>query len=180
MEDNLRNSEEFLKSVVDKTTGFSVPKDYFSNTDDRFSLFLAEEKIPKKTGFKTPTNYFSELEESILKQTVAKKETKIISFKKRFLNTIPYAAAACILLFFSINFFNISNNDELNFDNLVNTDIENWVLENNTEFSNEDFVNILNTEFLDENEFVFTDLNNNEIEEYIINTDNTSILNELY
>ena len=180
MKNNYKNSEEFLKSVVNKTTGFTAPKDYFNDVDDNLTLFLKEDKLPKKTSFKAPDNYLDNIDDIILKQTVDKKEPKVILLKKRFLNAIPYAAAACVLLFFSINFFNFSNADKLSFDNLVNTDIENWVLENNVELFNEDFVNTLNTNILGENEFFFTDLKNDEIEEYIINTDNTSIINELY
>ena len=69
MEQEINNSEVFLKSVLQNSVGFSVPKDYFNTAEDRFSSFLIERELPEETGFSIPENYFQNVEKSILKKT---------------------------------------------------------------------------------------------------------------
>ncbi|MDX6747150.1 hypothetical protein SHK09_10140 [Polaribacter sp. PL03] len=179
MENKIKNSEDYLKSVLDKNTGFSAPKNYFSDTEDKFASFLLEDKLPKEDGFTMPENYFEQLESSITDKIIPKKEVKVISFKTKFLKYIPVAAAASLALFLSINYFNPLNND-VSFDSLAQSDIENWIIENSNELSDDDFAALLQTEITSENDFALTDLNNDDIEEYIIDSENTSLFNENY
>lgn len=180
MENNIKNSEDYLKSVLKKSTGFSAPKNYFSEVEEKLSYFIFEEKLPKESGFKTPDTYFDTLENSILDKVTQKKEVKVISLKDRLLKFIPIAAAASVVLFISINLFNNNTTETVNFDNLAQIDIENWIVENATELIIDDFAMILDAEIMNEDDFAFTDLKNDAIEDYIINTDNTSLLNENY
>ena len=92
MKQETNKSEAFLKSVLQNSTGFSVPTDYFNTADDRLSSFLIEKELPEETGFSIPENYFQNVEKSILKKTGFKKEVKIISLKSKFLKYIPLAA----------------------------------------------------------------------------------------
>lgn len=180
MEQEINNSEVFLKSVLQNSVGFSVPKDYFNTAEDRFSSFLIERELPEETGFSIPENYFQNLEKSILRKTGLKKEVKIISLKNKLLKYIPVAAAASLALFLSINYFTSSTSSEINFDTLEQTDIENWIVENSNELSDKDFVAILHSEISNENDFAITDLQSDAIEEYIINIEESSLLNENY
>ena len=180
MEQEINKSEAFLKSVLQNSAGFSVPKDYFDTAEDRFSSFLIEKELPEETGFFVPENYFQTVEKSILKKTGFKKEVKVISLKSKFLKYIPVAAVASIALFLSINYFTSSNDSEINFDLLERTDIENWIVENSNELSDKDFVAILHSEISNENDFAITDLQSDAIEEYIINIEESSLLNENY
>ena len=180
MEQEINKSEAFLKSVLQNSTGFSVPKDYFDTAEDRFSSFLIEKELPEETGFFVPENYFQTVEKSILKKTGFKKEVKVISLKSKFLKYIPVAAVASIALFLSINYFTSSNDSEINFDLLERTDIENWIVENSNELSDKDFITLLHNEISNENDFALTDLQNDAIEEYIINIEESSLLNENY
>lgn len=180
MEQEINKSEAFLKSVLQNSTGFSVPKDYFDTAEDRFSSFLIEKELPEETGFFVPENYFQTVEKSILKKTGFKKEVKVISLKSKFLKYIPVAAVASIALFLSINYFTSSNDSEINFDLLERTDIENWIVENSNELSDKDFVAILHSEISNENDFALTDLQNDAIEEYMINIEESTLLNENY
>ena len=180
MEQEINNSEVFLKSVLQNSVGFSVPKDYFNTAEDRFSSFLIERELPEETGFSIPENYFQNLEKSILRKTGLKKEVKIISLKNKLLKYIPVVAAASLALFLSINYFTSSTSSEINFDTLEQTDIENWIVENSNELSDKDFVAILHSEISNENDFAITDLQSDAIEEYIINIEESSLLNENY
>ena len=180
MEQEINKSEAFLKSVLQNSTGFSVPKDYFDTAEDRFSSFLIEKELPEETGFFVPENYFQTVEKSILKKTGFKKEVKVISLKSKFLKYIPVAAVASIALFLSINYFTSSNYSEINFDLLERTDIENWIVENSNELSDKDFITLLHNEISNENDFALTDLQSDAIEEYIINIEESSLLNENY
>ncbi|WP_299670873.1 hypothetical protein [uncultured Polaribacter sp.] len=181
MKNNIENSEEFLKSVLNKSTGFTTPKNYFSETEDRFSMFLMEDKLSNTKSFKTPDNYFDKLEDKILERTFLKKETKVISLKDRLFKYIPITAAASVVLFLSINYFSISTtSNKVNFDAIAQADIENWIFDNSTDLSDEDFVAVLNNEIVNENDFAFTSLENDIIEDYIISSENISLLNEIY
>jgi len=180
MEQEINKSEAFLKSVLQNSTGFSVPKDYFDTAEDRFSSFLIEKELPEETGFFVPENYFQTVEKSILRKTGLKKEVKIISLKSKLLKYIPVAAVASLALFLSINYFTSSTSSEINFDTLEQTDIENWIVENSNELSDKDFVAILHSEISNENDFAITDLQSDAIEEYIINIEESSLLNENY
>ena len=180
MEQEINKSEAFLKSVLQNSTGFSVPKDYFDTAEDRFSSFLIEKELPEETGFFVPENYFQTVEKSILKKTGFKKEVKVISLKSKFLKYIPVAAVASIALFLSINYFTSSNDSEINFDLLERTDIENWIVENSNELSDKDFITLLHNEISNENDFAITDLQSDAIEEYMINIEESSLLNENY
>lgn len=180
MENNIKNSEDYLKTVLKKDTGFSTPENYFSKVEESLTTIIFQEKLPKKSGLQTPENYFDSLENIILDKVIEKKEVKVISLKERFLKYIPIAAAASIALFLSLNFFNSNNSEIINFDNLAQIEIENWIVDNATELTTEDFATILNTEIMSDDDFAFTDLKNDAIEDYIINTDNTFLLNEDY
>ena len=180
MKQKIENSEAFLKTVLHKSTGFSAPKNYFSSAEDHFSSFLIEKELSKENGFTIPENYFEEIESSLIEKIIFKKEVKVISFKNKLIKYIPITAAASIALFLSVNYLTSFDTKEINFDALGNTDIENWIVENSNELSDKDFVAILHSEISNENDFAITDLQSDAIEEYIINIEESSLLNENY
>jgi hypothetical protein len=180
MQKEINKSEAFLKSVLRNGTGFSVPKKYFNTAEDRFSSFLIEKELPKESGFSIPENYFKKVEKSILEKTGFKKEVKIVFLKSKFLKHTTASAAASIALFLSINYFTSLNDSEINFDLLERTDIENWIVENSNELSDKDFIILLHNEISNENDFALTDLQNDAIEEYMINIEANSLLNDNY
>ena len=176
----VNKSEEFLKTVLTKSTGFTAPKNYFSDAEDRFSSFLLEDQLPQENGFTFPENYFEDLENDILNKVSLKKEARVISLKSKLLKYIPLTTAASVALFLSINYLNPSATEEISFDTLGKTDIENWIIENSNELSNEDFATLLQSKISNENNFALTDIRNDEIEEYIIYSEESSVLNENY
>ncbi len=179
MEEKIKNSELYLNSVLGEKSNFSAPKDYFNNIENRFFISLAEQNIPNKDGFSTPNSYFDSLENSILSKVKSKEKTiKVISLKQRFYKIIPAAIAASIALFISINYFT-NKNTEINFDNLAQTDIENWFLESSSNITSEDIATFINVDDINVNDFAYTNIDDDDIEDYIIYNENTTLLNEI-
>lgn len=178
MEDKIKNSEEYLNSILGKESGFSLPKNYFSTTEDAIEAKLVEEKFTKEKGFTIPDSYFRELENDILaKVSPTKKETKVISFKERILKFIPIAAAASVILFIGLNSFVFNKTEELTLDSLSDVDFEYW-LDSNTLNTN-DVTVILQEDLLDDDDFYFATLEDENIEDYINSIDNNSLFEEL-
>lgn len=179
MDKQIKHSEAFLNQKIGGVTSFNVPKDYFNSLENDIFLKISEDKLPKTNVFTTPSAYFDGLEEKLLaKVAPVNQKGKLISFKERVVKVIPFAAAASILLFIGLNTFTINGgNNELSLENLNSTDIEYWM--NNTEILESDVAILLNNELLEEQEFSFAELQTESIEEYIITTDNTSLLNEI-
>ncbi|PWG05119.1 hypothetical protein [Polaribacter aquimarinus] len=179
MKEKIKNSELYLDSVLGKKSGFSTSKDYFDDVEEHFFIALAENAIPKKDAFSTPTSYFNNLEDSILDSLKSeKKNIKVISLKQKFYKIIPAAIAASIALFISINYFN-KENIETRFDNLAETDIETWFLENSSSITSEDIATFVSVDNMNMNDFAYTNIDNDLIEDYIIYNDNTTLLNEI-
>lgn len=178
MENNIKNSEEYLNSILGKKNSFSLPKNYFDTIEDAIETKLAEENLKKENGFTTPDNYFKDLENEILAQVSApKKETKVISLKEKILKTIPFAAAASIILFIGFNSYVFNKTEELTIDSLSDDDIEFWI--NSNTLHTNDIAIVLENDILEESDFYFSSLEDENIEDYINSIDNTSFLNEI-
>ncbi|TXD52577.1 MULTISPECIES: hypothetical protein [unclassified Polaribacter] len=172
MENELKNSEAHMKHKVDIETGFSTPSNYFDNLEASLFTKISEEKFAKETAFKVPENYFNQLECSILSKAAStKKETNVLSFKELILQIIPFVAAASIVLFIGLNSFVFNAKDTLTLDSLSDSDIEYWL--DVTTVSNLDIATILQDDILDQNEFYYTDISDESIEEYLNSLDNT-------
>ena len=179
MDKELKNSVQFIADKVGKKPSFTTPQDYFDTFEDGFLNRLTEEKLPKNSGFKTPETYFDDLEDTVLlKVLVQKKETKVISLKHRILKVIPFAAAASILLFIGLNSFVFNTDKQITIDAISDVEIENWMNTNNIHYN--DVALVLQEDILNDNEFSLANIKNETIEDYIISTDNTSLLNEGY
>lgn len=178
MENETRNSEQFIKSTLGNKNPFATPDNYFDAIEDQFSAKLAEESFSKENPFKVSDKYFDSLEDTILaKVHSGKKEVKVISLKDRLLKAIPFAAAASIILFIGLNTFNFKTDNTASLDSLSDADIEYW-LDSNT-LHTTDIASVLEDDLLDENAFYFTDIEDESIEDYINTDDNSYLLNEL-
>lgn len=179
MEDKIKHSEAYLNSVIGKKTGFSIPNTYFDNLGLDLNATFAERSIPKKKVFSTPDLYFDTLEDSILdKVKPLEKPVKVVTLKERFYKIIPAAIAASLALFISLNYFT-KIKSEINFDNLAQSDIETWFLENSNEMTSDDIATFVYIEDNNVNDFEYTDITGNDIEDYIINNNTNAILNEI-
>tara|TARA_R110002049_G_scaffold3795_3_gene27537 strand:+ start:72006 stop:72503 length:498 start_codon:yes stop_codon:yes gene_type:complete len=132
-----------------KSTGFTVPKDYFKNLEDSILSDIKLNNMVEKPGFKTPNDYFETLEENILNKVSEKDSTKVITlFNKRNILYISSIAAAVLLLFNLSIFESKSTWDALDADT-----VENYLINENIgayeiastlddiDFSEENFVN---------------------------------------
>ncbi len=160
---------------------FSTPENYFNSVEDTVLSKIIEEQLPGEFSYNVPDNYFDRLEDSLTtKLELQRKKGKVISLKSRLLKIIPAAAAACILLFVGLNYFNISNiSDSYNLDTISNDEIEKWIDENYNENATHsmDFVDADFTEST-----VIEDdssLNDDDILEYLNSIDNSSLLTEI-
>ncbi|GAA4322098.1 hypothetical protein GCM10023115_50010 [Pontixanthobacter gangjinensis] len=107
--------------------GFKVPDDYFSSLEDKLMRRIdAENKadLPDMgSGFTVPEGYFDTLEEQILSKT--NRPSKVVSlFKKEYLY---YAAAiAAIFVLMLGNFFQAEQPQNLGWDDVEITEIEDY------------------------------------------------------
>lgn len=178
MENELENSIEFINKKAGSATGFSVPSNYFENLEEEINVNLVQDGFNKDIAFQVPGSYFNKLDETILKNiSETEKERKVISLKNKVFKLIPYAAAACILLFVGLNSFVFNSNEQVSIDNISDIEIENWMDINDINTS--EIAVILEDEIIEEYEFSFTEIKDESIEEYINSIDNSSLLNEL-
>ncbi|WP_420574028.1 hypothetical protein [Kordia sp.] len=155
-----------------KSTGFTTPKDYFNSFEDRlFDVLKTENTIPKQEGFKVPDAYFDGLEDSLSAQLFSKEETtKVIPLqrKKNYLKYIGYAAAACVLFLGAINFF--SDTTKLTIDEVVNSEINNFIEDDLIALNNYDLINVYEEENIDITTIFEVDLNETDTIDYLENT----------
>lgn len=109
-------------------SGFKVPETYFQDLENSLmdKIFIHNE-LPDsgKPGFTTPDNYFDELEDSILAKT-ANPETKVVQlFKKEY--WLYASAIAAILVIMLGNFFPSTQTNELGWEDIEVTALENYL-----------------------------------------------------
>ena len=179
MENEIKHSEAFISNKIGKKPGFTTPSNYFNNLEDDISIKISEENFIKKNPFKVPDTYFSNLENKIIANVSSeeKKENKVISLKNKILKIIPFAAAASIALFIGLNSYVFKSDNTYNLEDLSDDDFEQWL--DFSTINTDDIVEILPEDILEINEFSFTLIEDESIEDYISFTDNASILNEL-
>ena len=179
MENKIENSLDYINKKTGTKSGFSVPSNYFENFEESFNIKLKEEKFVKKQGFEVPASYFDNLEENIFVKIVpVKKEVKVISFKQRVLNLLPIAAAASIALFIGLNSFVFNNPNNDPFNNLADVEVENWISNNiNSIYENDEALTFTDIEF-DDFETIPNSITNDELEDYLNNQENISLILE--
>jgi hypothetical protein len=108
-----------LNLLKSKGTGFTIPKGYFVSL---------ESKVLSKVSLDIPTDYFDNLENKVFKriEKEVKYPVKVISLRQKIIRRYaPLLAAASVVLFIGLNFYNNSNT--LSFDSLDSTAINNWL-----------------------------------------------------
>jgi hypothetical protein len=177
MKDKLQHSEEYLNKKTGGNPGFSVPSNYFDTVESSFSTKQKENNFVKAKGFEIPDSYFKKLEDNILaKVSTTKKETPVISLKKRF----SIAAAASIILFIGLNSLIFNNSEEDLFDKLSDSEIESWIANNSNLIHDSDFeITYADIDF-DEDLVLANSISNDELENYLSDTENLSLILENY
>jgi len=121
MKPNKKNID--LNLLKAKGTGFKVPNDYF----DSF-----ESKVLSKVSSDIPQGYFDSFENKVFKRLKeeATPLVKVISLKQRIIKRyVPMLAAASIVLFIGLNFYN--NSQTVSFDSIDTASVSSWLQNTN-------------------------------------------------
>jgi hypothetical protein len=149
-----------------ESTGFKTPSGYFDSLEKNILDKIDIENtssIPKKTGFEVPDSYFNNLEDTIAEKVAGNKQVKIISLFST--KNLIYASsiAATIIILISLSIFRT----QPSFDNLETETVENYIISES--ISSYEIASLLNDDELNEDEFVDLNLENENIEAYLLN-----------
>lgn len=179
MDNTTQHSEDYIRSKVGNNSGFSVPTNYFDGIEESVLAHVSIEKVTKEPSFEVPTDYFSKLEDEIMsKVSSPAKETIVISLRERFLKFVPVAAAACVLLFVGLNYFN-TNTSNLTIDDVSVAEIENWYDNDYGTTNNTELTMVLETSDFTDDDISSINIDEKQLEDYFNTTDNSSLLNEI-
>lgn len=143
-----------------KNPGFKTPKDYFEGLEDSvMDQIKLQDKITD-IGFKVPDNYFDSFEDKVLDR-ITKKPKVISLFTKRNLFYASSIAAALVLMF-SI----FINKNDLSFDDLEITSIENYIYEQ--DIDTYDMASLLTEEELITDNFIESELTEDLLKDYLL------------
>ena len=157
-----------------KNTGFKTPKGYFEDFRDDLLNKMSKEasSLPNKDGFKAPEGYFDNLNKEVLEK-ITEKESKVISLKSyRKYFYAAASAAAILILVFSIQW---KNESSFTFDDLARTDIEIYLEDNDLGLSSYELAEVLLTEEFEVNDILNSELDDENIIDYL--EDNIDELN---
>lgn len=165
---------------LNKNNPFKTPEGYFEGFTDDLLNKLDEETfdLPKEEGFTVPDGYFDGVHNSILRK-LEKSETKVVQLHpyRKF-----YLAAASIAAIFSIAIVSqIGAQEELTYDTLASTDIEDYFDNYVYDFSEDELVELLSMQEVGVNDVLNTEINQEEIVDYLDTTiEDFHELNNIY
>ncbi len=180
MNNDLKNSIDFLNKKTKKENGFVVPESYLDDFDAKV-LNQENVNLPKKVPFKVPDSYFNSLEETLhekIKEEQAS-EKKVIPLYKRLVQLVPTAAAAAVLIF--AGYMYTKNTSTINFNTVSTSEIEVWYEDGYIDTSGDElFVALDETDINFEIEtFDSIILDDENMEEYLDNLEENTIINEI-
>jgi len=165
---------------LNKQNPFKTPEGYFEDFSDSLRNRLSEEAagIPKNDGFIVPDTYFENVHKSILHQLEVK-EPKVIPlhpFKKYY-----YAAASIAAIALVVFALNRNTSEEITFEDLANSDIENYFEYNELDFSTYEIAELVPVDELEVGDILLNGINEDMILDYLDNnTENFEELNMEY
>ena len=176
MDKKQKHTIDFINQKTGKKTGFKTPDNYFNEIEETIYSSLFIENLPKEKGFKTPDNYFDKIETSVLSKLSLEKSTntKVISLRKRVLQYIPAAAAASVLLFIGINYF---NTQKITFDDITVADVESWYENGYGNTNTDELATVINPSDIEED--ILSSISDENLEDYLYTIDNNTLLNEI-
>ena len=146
------------------SSGFKVPKDYFSQVEEQILNEVHLKNKVEVSGFHVPDSYFESLEEQIFEKLETKNETKVIklfSWKKAMYAS---AIAATIVLMFNLFF----TSETITFESIEIATIENYLEDEG--FTSNDFASLLTDEELNKDNFIENEIPEYLIKDYLMNT----------
>ena len=159
-----------------KSNGFKKPEDFFDSFEDSVFAKISEENLPKETGFKIADDYFDTLENKVLdKLPTATKVVNLRSYVRKF---VPMAAAASIVLFIGLNYFN-NFQKQITFDDLTVADIESWYEDNEGSLSESELAEVITFDEAEDVLLSYNDISETDIDAYINTIDTNTLINEI-
>ncbi|WP_047547735.1 hypothetical protein [Psychroserpens sp. Hel_I_66] len=146
-----------------KTSGFKIPKDYFSQLEEEILNEISLKNKAETTGFIIPDNYFETLDQEIANKLTAEHNAKVFplfNWKKVMYAT---AIAASLVLMFNI-FYNTSN--PVTFDSLETASIENYLEQE--DYTSYELSEFLTAEELNTTSFTDTEISEETIKDYLL------------
>ncbi len=159
---------------------FKTPEGYFEDISKGLTKRLSEKgiDIPENEGFIVPNSYFEDVHENILKKLDAE-EAKVIQlhpYKKLYYAAASIAAVAMVVLFLNQN-----TSKAITFEDIANSDIENYFEDNDLDFSTYEIAEVVPVDDLEIGDILSNELNQDMILNYLDNnTENFEELNMDY
>ena len=171
MENKSVHNDDWL-SKLPKESGFDIPKGYFDEVEDQFSIKLREASLPEDAGFDVPNGYFEELEDRVLDHIELPKQGKVISLRTQMLR-ISSIAAVFVLLFAGYLLFFNGSDEELTYD-----EIAIWVDDNISDIETEDIISLYDIDEDLDDTFFDNSIESNNIEQYLDENDTYILIEE--
>ncbi|TXE20032.1 hypothetical protein ES692_01870 [Psychroserpens burtonensis] len=150
-----------------KTSGFEVPKNYFSQVEkDILSEAYLKDKV-NVPGFGIPESYFETLESNILSTIEQEYKVKVIPLFNWKNVMYVSAIAACLVLMFNV-FYNAS--ETITFDSLETASIENYLEQE--DYTSYELASLLTEDELNINNFTDTEISEESLEDYLLDQSN--------
>jgi len=161
---------------LNKKNPFKTPEKYFGDFSKSLMKRLPEKDtdIPENEGFIVPDSYFESVHKNILQKLEAK-EAKVIPlhpYKKYYFAAASIAAVSLIVLMLNQN-----TSKEITFEDIANSDIENYFEDNSSDFSPYEIAEVVPVDELEMRDFMSNTLNDDIILNYLDN--NTDEFEEL-
>ena len=188
-------------SKIASNHGFNVPDTYFNTVEDGvFAEINASKLITKKVSYKTPDTYFDTVESIVITklkaQTIQKEITKSIpdgyfeSLEDQVLNKIkgtskvrtlkklskyvaPIAIAASFLIIFNLN----STSNNITFETLATSEIEEFIENGNINYDAEGLASIFPEVTLEDTNYIST-LSDSDVLNYLNESDLETLIIE--
>lgn len=146
------------------SSGFKVPKDYFSQVEEQILSEVHLKSKVEASGFHVPDSYFETLENSIFQKIEKKDDAKVISIFDWKKTLYISAIAASLVLMFNVFF----TSETITFDSIEIATIENYL--EDEDFTSSDFASLLTYEELNKDNFIENEIPEYLIEDYLMNT----------
>lgn len=161
---------------LNKKNPFKTPEEYFEDFSERLMKRLPEKEIdiPKNEGFIVPNSYFEGVHKNI-RQRLNAEDAEAIPlhpYKKYY-----FAAASIAAITLIVTMFYQNTSKEITFEDIANSDIENYFEDNWSDFSPYDIAEVLPVDELEIRDLMANTLNDDMILNYLDN--NTDEFEEL-